>query len=122
MLIPHLHFNGSCLEAMKLYEKALNAKSTVSYMDSNLNTVVHAEMVIKDTRIMMNDAIGLNSCTGQSPIHMIVTFQDKKHLIEAYEHMKDSCKIIQPLQRTDYSACIVDFVDRYGIRWGFMVE
>ncbi len=26
MLIPYLHFNGNCMEAINLYEKAFNTK------------------------------------------------------------------------------------------------
>ncbi len=54
MLVPHLHLNGHCREAMTLYEK--------------------------------EDSI-----------------------------------TIDELQETFYSPCVVGFLDRFGVRWGFMV-
>ena len=34
MLIPHLHFDGNCMEAIDLYEKAFNTKVDIESIDS----------------------------------------------------------------------------------------
>lgn len=54
MLIPHLHFNGSCKEAISLYEKAFNVKVDSIILNSNYapeeckndNRIAHAVMHI----------------------------------------------------------------------------
>ena len=35
MLIPHLHFDGSCKEAISLYEKAFNVKADSIVLNSD---------------------------------------------------------------------------------------
>ena len=122
MLVPHLHFNGNCLEALKFYEKAFKATITVCIKDETNNRIVHSEMEIFDNRIMLNDDDELDSCSNKSPIHLLVTFNSPSSLQETYQLMGDGCSIIQPMQKTGYSECIVDFIDIYGIRWGFMAE
>lgn len=71
MLIPHLHFNGNCKEAILLYEKAFKSKAD------------------------------LHSC---------------------YDIMKEKSITIDPLETLPYSPLAVQFIDKFGVQWGFMVD
>jgi len=51
---------------------------------------------------------------------MLSSYENK--LKYAFEILKDENKIISPMKATDFTSCTVGFWDRYGIRWGFMVE
>ena len=45
MLIPVLHFEGNCIDAISVYEKAFNTRAG-DYDYSDENKIRHAEMVI----------------------------------------------------------------------------
>jgi len=56
MLTPHIYFNGQCKEAIELYVKALNATiKTVMLKPECDNLVIHAEIIIHDRILMLND-------------------------------------------------------------------
>jgi PhnB protein len=125
MLIPHLHFDGECSRAMELYVKALDAVvHKVIYIDKEHpeQGVMHAEMSIHGQRIMLNDnRSNVNYC-GYPFVQLILTFDEEARLKHAFHLMKDEQRVVSPMEATDYSPCTVGFWDRFGIRWGFMVE
>lgn len=56
MLIPHLHFDGNCMEAIDLYEKAFNTKvdtESIDYM-SDGKKIAHAIMKIQKMKTKAN--------------------------------------------------------------------
>lgn len=133
-IIPNLHFQGDCEKAIELYEKAFKATRTVflrykdadpqdfgeDLNDEKQNYVYHAEMMIGDQRMMLNDhtedlAKGVN-------ISLLVSFDSKEEVMEAYEILKDGARVIHPVQETNYSSCFVSLIDRYGVRWELMNE
>jgi len=52
---------------------------------------------------------------------LAVRFDNADNLKEAYSVMKDGSTTISPMQATDYSDCIVRFIDKYDVRWAFWV-
>lgn len=63
MLIPHLHFNGNCKEAISLYEKAFRVKADRVILNSDYvpeeckgdSRIAHAVMQIHEQKIFLND-------------------------------------------------------------------
>jgi uncharacterized glyoxalase superfamily protein PhnB len=49
-------------------------------------------------------------------------YQAMKMYVKAFEILKDEQKVIIPMKATDFTSCTVGFWDKYGIRWGFMVQ
>jgi PhnB protein len=123
MLIPHLHLNGKCMEAMELYKEAFNASVTILIYNSENepeNGVMHAEMLIHNQRVMLNDFGGSESLSKDSAVH-IVTFASEQELRCSYEILKSNSITIYSIQVESYTPCTVGFVDKYGVRWGFIV-
>jgi PhnB protein len=133
-IVPNLHFNGDCEKAIEHYERAFKAKRTVllRYQDANpeevdeapgdekQNFIYHSEMMIGGQRVILNDHTddlprGLN-------VSLLVSFDRKEDVIEAYAILKDGATIITPMQATSYSSCFVSLVDRYGVRWELIKE
>jgi PhnB protein len=120
MLIPHLHFGGTCAQAIALYEKAFNTKAEdYDYRD---NQIAHAEMNIHGQRVWLNDAFGnkdksLDCCA----VHLVLTFNTEKELLACYEHLKESDNTPIPFRETSYSKLVGNFMDKFGVLWGFMV-
>ncbi|HBL84661.1 MAG: hypothetical protein A2Y17_11035 [Clostridiales bacterium GWF2_38_85] len=124
MLIPHLHFNGNCMEAIDLYEKSFNTKvdaESIDYM-SDGKKIAHAVMNIHGTEVYLNDALKfLNDTFGIScGVHLTITFNTVDELLTCYENLKTDETPI-PFYETPYSKLVGNFVDKFGVLWGFMV-
>lgn len=130
MLIPHLHFNNNCKEAISFYEEAFNVKADIIILNrdyapeefKNDNRVAHAEMHIHGQKIYLNDRFGKKDTSTDIAIHLIVTFKNKADLLSCYDKMKEGSITIDPLETLPYSPLAVQFIDKFGVQWGFMVD
>ncbi|MDR2687533.1 MAG: VOC family protein [Oscillospiraceae bacterium] len=122
MLIPHLHFNGDCEEAIALYEVAFHTK--VREIDrAGDGQINHASMKIHRQTVFLNDNDMLlhKDRPFHFPVHLIVQFRTEKDLLACYEVLKDGSEPSVPFAKTSYSALVGNFTDKFGMLWGFMV-
>ena len=119
MLIPHFHFRGDCTEAIELYEKAFgtNTKSIEHTPDGK---IVHAEMDIHGSQVMLNDNFGNKDKSLNLSVHLIVTFDTGEELLSCYEILKTNESDISTFRETPYSKLCGNFMDKFGVLWGFM--
>ena len=130
MLIPHLHFCGNCEEAIAIYEKAFNTKaeSIVYNRDyapneySDDNRIAHAVMNIHGQKVFLNDRFGNKDKSLNCAVHLIVMFTSVEELLACYEFFKEESTIIDPFTKLPYSELAGNFVDKFGVQWGFMTE
>ncbi len=128
MLIPHLHFRGNCLEAIDFYKRVFSTKVEEIIFSNNEGTnrlskkVSHAVMRIHGQKVFLNDRFGKDSNSIGSSIHLIIMFESEDELMKCYRKMRGNSIIIDPLQPLSYSSLFVQFIDKFGIQWGFMVE
>jgi PhnB protein len=129
MLIPHLHFCGDCADAIRLYETAFDTKSETIIKISdespdaaNGDEISHAVMNIHGVKIFLNDRFGNKNRTTDVAVHLIVVFDSTAALLSCYEIMKPGSTIVDPMMELPYSALAVQFLDRFGVQWGFMVK
>ena len=122
MLIPILHFEGNCADAIDLYEKAFNTKAE-NYDYSDDNKIRHAEMIIHGQKVFLNDAKQFISDRFgiDYGAHLILTFNTPEELLACYENLEESENHIVPFAKTSYSRLVGNFVDKVGVLWGFMV-
>jgi PhnB protein len=122
MLIPHLHFGGSCKEAIDLYEKAFNTKveaDSIDYASDGIK-IAHAAMDIHGVKVFLNDAFGNKTKSPDcGAVHLIVTFNTVKELLVCYEMLKAE-DVSYPFHETPYSKLVGNFMDKFGVLWGFM--
>ena len=123
MLATHIYFNGQCKEAIELYVKAFNAtiKSIVQNPEQ-CDLVIHAEILIQDQLLMLNDFGDNDGYSKSGGYQLAVSFKHEADLKNAYSILKEGSITISPLSSTDYSVCVVRFVDKFGVRWGFWVQ
>jgi len=119
MLIPHLHFGGSCADAIALYEKAFNTKADdFDYRDGK---IAHAEIVIHGQKVWLNDAFGnRDNSPDCGAVHLVLTFDTAEELLECYECLREDGGDCHPFRETPYSRLVGNFMDRFGVLWGFM--
>lgn len=130
MLIPHLHFCGDCLQAITLYEKAFDIKAESIIFNRDFsphesmddNRISHAVMYIHGQKIFLNDRFGNKNKSSDIPVHIIITFKNTESFIACYEIIKSDSFTVDPMTELPYSQLAVQFIDKYGVLWGFMVE
>ena len=121
MIIPHLHFTGTCKEAIELYEKAFKAKTDEIYMNDE-NKVSHAVMSIHNQIIYLNDRFGAKERTTDISTNLIIVFDNTEEFMFCYEILKEGSKEIDPISTRPYSSLVVQFIDKYNVQWAFMVK
>jgi len=120
MLIPILHFCGDCADAIALYEKAFNTEvKDIEYRDDH--KIAHAEMDIHGQKVFLNDAFGNKDKSLDCAMHLIITFDTIEEFNACYEHLKEGGNIIHPFVERPYAKLTGNFMDKFGVLWGFMV-
>lgn len=130
MLIPHLHFCGNCEEAIALYEKAFNTKAEIIVHNrdyspdecQNDNRIAHAAMNIHGQKVFLNDRFGNMERSLNCAVHLIIVFASVEELLVCYEFFKDGSTIIDSFTKLPYSELAGNFIDKFGVQWGFMTE
>ena len=126
MIIPHLHFAGNCEEAIFVYETAFGTKAhtvvTNRQYGAEEDGIAHAEMLIHGQRVMLNDRFGKTDADTNIAVNLVVLFTTAKELLDCYEVLQEQCTIIDAMQSLTYFELFVQFVDRFGVQWCFMVE
>ncbi|MDE5563322.1 MAG: VOC family protein [Clostridiales bacterium] len=134
-ITPNFNFGGQCEQAIRLYEKAFNAKveCLIRYSDANWedydkkltdeqkNYIYHAEIYIENQRIMMSDNIDIEFQPSKA-LSLTVTMETKQDVIKAFNVLKEGSEIIYPIHSTTYSSCFCSLVDKFGFRWVIMTE
>lgn len=124
MFCTHVYFNGNCQEAIEFYKKAFSAKVLTVILNpapGKENEVIHSEIIIHDQKLMMNDFGDNDGITRSSGYQLVVQFQTVEQLEDAYAILSENSITITPKQPTDYSECVVRFIDKFGIHWALWV-
>ncbi|WP_238323049.1 VOC family protein [Gorillibacterium massiliense] len=120
-----MHFKGNCEEAIALYKEALEATVTeILYddFDSSAREILHTEINIHGHRVMMNNRRDEESNANFPFAQFVIAFSRRSDLERAFDLMKDENLIVAPMRQTDFTACTVGFWDKFGIRWGFILQ
>lgn len=128
MLIPHLHFCGDCEEAIAVYEKAFQTKAESivynrEYAPDDCQSdsrIAHAVMYIHGQKIFLNDRFGNKDKSINCAVHLIVMFPSVDELLACYEFFKEGSTVIDPFTELPYSKLAGNFIDKFGVQWGFM--
>jgi PhnB protein len=81
----------------------------------------HAVMHIHGQKVYLNDRFGKKNTSTDIAVSLIVTFKNKDDLLSCYDTMKEGSTTIDPLETLPYSPLAVQFIDKFGVQWGFMV-
>lgn len=119
--MTHIYFNGQCKQAIELYKSVFNATVKDLIEDSNQLLVVHAEIMIHNELLMLNDFGNNDGISKSGGYQLSVQFDNEEALKKAYATIQNGSITIEPMQSTEYSPCIVRFIDMFDVRWGFWV-
>ncbi len=122
MIVTHIYFNGQCKEAIELYVQAFGGSiETIIQQPDQDRLIIHAEILIHNQLLMLNDFGDNDGFSKSGGYQLSVKFDTADELRKAYSLLEEGSTIISPMQETDYSVCVIRFIDKFDVRWGFWV-
>jgi PhnB protein len=115
---------GTAQKPLNCIKKPFNAKVLTILQNPERgkeNQVIHAEIEIHNQKLMMNDFGNNLGVTTPGGYQLVVRFDQVEQLEKAFDEFEEGSTILFPRQPTDYSPCVVQFIDTFGTRWAFMV-
>lgn len=128
----YLYFNGTCKNALDMYEKAFGVKAgeirrygevppnqDFHFEESEKDLILVSRFALGETTILCSDLkdralVGANTC-----IH--ITNEDEDFIKNAWEVLKENGKIYMGLQPTFFAKIHGSLQDRFGVNWMFSV-
>jgi PhnB protein len=134
-LTPYLMMNGNAKEAIKFYEKALDAKllfyQTIGEMPENpehplpeeaKELVSHAMIKVGETDLMFSDTFpGQNTQSGDQ-VTICITSDDIEKSKQIFESLKQEGQVKMPLQETFFSPAYGIVTDKFGVTFQIFTE
>ena len=131
MVVPSIHFNGNCDEAINFYKEALSAEvRAINYakdappdsgMDELLpNFVMHSEVFICGTNFSLTD--GAETPIPFGNFSFIIVYDTAEEVTATFEKLAVSGEVEKPLDTTFWSPLYGSVVDRFGVNWQVMVK
>ena len=127
MIIPVIHFDGNCDEAISFYKEVLGAEvkeiayfkdaPDTSWVEEPLppNFVMHSEILVLGTVLNMTDG-GEKKPSGENFSFMITKETDDEVTV-LYNKLLDGGKVIEPLGATFYASMYGMVEDKFGVAW-----
>jgi PhnB protein len=130
---PYLFFDGRCEEAIAFYQRAVGAKveMLMRMKDSpeppppgtmppgSENKVMHASLVIGDTRVMASDG----KCAGKPVFEgfsLALSVPDAAEAERVFGALAEGGQVRMPLGKTFFSPSFGMLADRFGVGWMVM--
>jgi len=132
MLIPTIHFNGNCDEAISFYKDALGAEvKEINYakdappgsgMDElPPNFVMHSEVYICGTKFSLTDGAETPPLPSAGNFSYMIVYDTPEEVTAAFNKLAVGGTIVEPLTETFWSPLYGYVIDRFGINWQVMV-
>jgi PhnB protein len=132
---PYLWLEGRCEEAIEFYKRALGAevqmmmrfkdnpekKPGCSPPPGSDNKIMHAQVRIGETVIMMGDA----RCSGQAKFEgfsLSLAQPTAAEVVKTFALLSEGGQVQMPLDKTFFSEMFGMVVDKFGVFWMVMVS
>jgi PhnB protein len=132
MLNPCLIFDGTADKAIKLYEKALGARTerimrAGDMPDQNVpagskDRIVHAALRVGERVLMLMDGRTGQPVAKETNVLVSIEFNDLREMTTSFETLADGGQVTVPLHDAVWGAKFGMVTDRHGIRWMFSCE
>lgn len=127
----YLFFDGRCEEAIEFYRQALGAEIGMLMRFSESpeppeagacgadvpgNKVMHAELRIGESSVMMSDGEAKGSPQFQG-FALSLSVSDAADAHRRFDALAEGGAVVMPLARTFFSSCFGMVTDRFGVSW-----
>jgi PhnB protein len=130
-LQPYLFFDSKCDEALDFYKKAVGAEPKMLMRFSQApdqsmispgseNKVMHAQVQIGDTAVLMSDG----RCTGNTNFQgfaLTLTAKTENEADKTFNALADGGKVTMPMAKTFFSPRFGMLTDKFGVGWMVLV-
>jgi len=125
-LIPYLHYNGNCEEALNTYAGIFGGTGNVTsrfgdtdtfqVADELKNKVMHAHLTFDGNEIFMSDSGGRQINHGNGTA-MSIGLSDEAQARKIFEQLSAGGEVVMPFEKQFWGAIFGQVTDKYGIRW-----
>jgi len=130
MLIPTIHFNGNCDEAIAFYKDVFGAElEVINYAkdappDSGMdelppNFVMYSEVMICGVKMSLTD--GAETPLPFGHFSYMLNYDTEDEVVAIFNKLSVGGKVEEPLSTTFWSGLYGSVVDRFGVNWQVMV-
>ena len=131
---PYLVFNGNCVEAIGLYEKAFKTKANFcQYKDTPPSEdypiqpgteefVMHCVFPIGNQTIYLADTTPDHPTVFGNGAFACVELDSAEDVKSAYDILKEGGKVFCEAQETFRNKCYAELEDKFGLKWSLMIE
>ena len=110
-------------EAVELYQKAFEAKLISEYKNDD-GSYYHSELDVYGQILSVAEARTAGSFADEERIsgntmQFCLHFRETETGLvkKAFAVLESGSRVLFPLGPCEYSGCMVDFIDRFGVRW-----
>ncbi|MFL9482841.1 VOC family protein [Chitinophagaceae bacterium LWZ2-11] len=130
-LIPYVHFNGNCEEALNTYRDIFDgtydqinrfASAPFPTPDDYKDKVMHVQLSFAGNSIMMSDTMPDNKIEYGNGIVLSVGLTDVEKTKTIFTKLSEGGAVTMPLEKQFWGAWFGQLTDRFGIRWMFNCE
>lgn len=128
---PYLFFDGKCDEAIAFYKKAVGANPTMLMRfkdapDKSMvtpgteNKVMHAQVEIGDTKVLMSDG----RCQGKTNFQgfsLAISAPNEAEADRMFGALAEGGQVTMPMAKTFFSPRFGMLTDKFGVGWMILV-
>ena len=126
-LMPYLHFQGNCEEALNFYTGILDGRVEIASRYDNpamhapedyKNKILHASFYFGKYTVFASDAMpGKQAGTFNSNIALSLGLHDEELAKKIFDQLSEGGNIHVPFKKQFWGDWHGNFTDRFGIRW-----
>lgn len=136
-IVPYLIFDGNAHQAIEYYAEVFQVEKPeiITYGSMPLdpdyefpeeakNLVMHAELNIKDSKIMFSDSFSGSPIQFLHGNNVELTFidNDAEYIRQVFERLSKDGKVTMDIQETFWSKLYGALVDKLGMSWQFSLS
>lgn len=127
-LDAYLFFDGTCAEAMRFYERALNGKleTMMTHAESpaaaqsppgSADRILHARLVIDDRVLLASDSMVGQPYAGMNGFSLSLIYPTVAEARRIFDTLAKGGQVRMPMQKTFWIEAIGMLTDRFGTPW-----
>jgi PhnB protein len=131
-LNPYLNFNGNAEQALKFYERVLDARSEqimrfdqapgMALSEKDKRRIMHCQLRIGAAVLMLSDTMPGQPAPRETTMHVVLHFSDVADLNARFDALAEGGTVSYPVHDAFFGAKFGMLVDQFGVPWMLICE